>query len=195
MPIVDKIFADRLSQARREAGLQQDDLADALDTTKATISRYENFVTKRIKITTINKLAQVLNVNPDWLLGKSDNKTFTNRTDLFLNDDESEILEVYRSLNKSGKDQALLQLEGLSLNDRFKLNNETEAQSKVIGFHSPPHPQDYVPVNPKNGDYDLAAAHDDIIDDGLTDEEIAELDRLDLEEMDRIDRELHKQDN
>ena len=54
----------------REATL--DDIAKKVGVTKSTIQRYENGKIKNIKIPVVESIAISLNVNPAWLIGKSD---------------------------------------------------------------------------------------------------------------------------
>lgn len=67
-------FGNRMREARKKADLTLEELAEKLDTTKATLSRYEN--NKRIPdILIVNKISNVLNVDINYLLGNSDNPT------------------------------------------------------------------------------------------------------------------------
>ncbi|EDT27502.1 helix-turn-helix domain-containing protein [Clostridium perfringens] len=64
-------FSKRLKQLRNEKGLTLDELKDALGTTKATLSRYENGL-REPKIDFANKAANYFNVSLDYILGVSD---------------------------------------------------------------------------------------------------------------------------
>lgn len=64
-----KEIGQRIKRSRRLAGLTQDDLAEKLNLTKATISKiecgyYESYSRKRIE-----QLAIILNTSPAYLLG------------------------------------------------------------------------------------------------------------------------------
>lgn len=61
-------FGERLKEAREDVGLTQTSLAKLAKTTEATISRYEAEIHEPSR-GTIKKLAEILNVNPAWLLG------------------------------------------------------------------------------------------------------------------------------
>lgn len=63
-----EIFAQRLKQAREEKGLTVRELAEMINTSAATISRYENAIHEP-KSNTIALLAEKLGVNPAWLMG------------------------------------------------------------------------------------------------------------------------------
>lgn len=67
-------FGERLKQLRNEKGLTLDELKDYLNTTKATLSRYEN--NKRDpKIDFATKVASYFNVSLDYVLGVTDEKS------------------------------------------------------------------------------------------------------------------------
>lgn len=59
---------ERLKELRVEKGLTQQDLADYLDVSKATYSRYETGV-RQPDYTTLLKLSTFFNVSTDYLLG------------------------------------------------------------------------------------------------------------------------------
>lgn len=69
-----KDTGERIKERRRELDISAADLAERLGLSKATIHRYENGDIARIKLPTIDAMAQILKVNPLWLLGKSDVK-------------------------------------------------------------------------------------------------------------------------
>jgi transcriptional regulator with XRE-family HTH domain len=64
-------FAERLRQLRKEKGLTLEQLAQALATTKATLSRYENNERKP-KAEFVQQLAGYFHVSVDYLLGRTD---------------------------------------------------------------------------------------------------------------------------
>lgn len=62
------VFSDNLNKIMDERGISQKWLADAADTTEATISRYANGVHKP-NIDIIVKIAKALSVSIDYLMG------------------------------------------------------------------------------------------------------------------------------
>lgn len=66
-------FGDRLKELRNEKGLTLDELKDYLNTTKATLSRYENGK-RDPKIDFANKVAAYFEVSLDYMLGVSNEK-------------------------------------------------------------------------------------------------------------------------
>ncbi|QRI52190.1 helix-turn-helix domain-containing protein [Clostridium botulinum] len=68
-------FGERLRNARNLKGITLDKMAEDLQTTKATLSRYENNL-REPKADFVKKIAEYLNINIDYLLGSSDNVVF-----------------------------------------------------------------------------------------------------------------------
>lgn len=64
----------RMNQRREELGLTLDEVASAVKVTKSTIQRYETGQINRIKLPVIMSIANALAVNPDWMLGLSEEK-------------------------------------------------------------------------------------------------------------------------
>lgn len=72
-----KLLGNRIKSARESRELSVDEVANAIGVNKSTISRYERGEIERPKLPVINALANALCVNPSWLIGKDENKTFT----------------------------------------------------------------------------------------------------------------------
>ena len=93
------LFAKRLKEVREERNISILELSEELGINKATLYRYESAEISRIKSVTINAIADYLKVNPDYLIGASDNKhTAKEAEDLLANitDDEKALLELFR---------------------------------------------------------------------------------------------------
>lgn len=72
------IFADRVKEARKKAGLNQAELAEKLGVGQNTVSNYENATGEKgsaPKLETAAKMAEILNVSLDWLVGNSDSQS------------------------------------------------------------------------------------------------------------------------
>ena len=61
----------RIKSRRKELKISASTLADRIGLSKATIHRYENGDIKNIKMPVLESMAEVLKVNPLWLIGKS----------------------------------------------------------------------------------------------------------------------------
>lgn len=68
-------IGERIKSRRTELGISVAKLASVTGLSKATLHRYENGDIKRIKLPTIECIATYLNVNPLWLIGKSNVKS------------------------------------------------------------------------------------------------------------------------
>lgn len=64
----------RIKERRKEMNISAALLAERIGLSKATIHRYENGDIKNIKMPVLEAMADVLKVNPLWLIGKSDVK-------------------------------------------------------------------------------------------------------------------------
>ena len=64
----------RIKTRRKELKISALELGDRVGLSKATIHRYENGDIKNIKMPVVEAMAQILKVNPLWLLGKSEVK-------------------------------------------------------------------------------------------------------------------------
>ena len=62
----------RIKLARELKGMTQEQLGKEVGMNKSTIQRYETGQVSRIKLPVVESLAKSLNVNPDWLIEKSD---------------------------------------------------------------------------------------------------------------------------
>ena len=68
-----KIIGERLKYARDELrGMSLQDVAEASGVARSTVQRYETAKIQNIKLPVVESFAIVLNVNPAWLIGKSD---------------------------------------------------------------------------------------------------------------------------
>ena len=52
-----------------------DDVAVRIGVAKSTIQRYEKGQIQRVKLPVIESIATALNVNPDWIIGNTDDPT------------------------------------------------------------------------------------------------------------------------
>lgn len=67
-------IGERIQVRRKELDLTQEVIANRLSLNKSTIARYESGAVEKIKLPVIQAMAQILDVNPDWLALKTDKK-------------------------------------------------------------------------------------------------------------------------
>lgn len=72
-----QLLGQRIKWARTKREVTLDDMAQKIGINKSTISRYERGEIENPKIPVIDAMANYLHVNPSWLIGKSDDMTFT----------------------------------------------------------------------------------------------------------------------
>lgn len=65
------ITAERLKDCRTKSGRTLEQIGELVGAHKTTVMRWEKGETERISLPTIQKLAQLYNVNPAWLMGAS----------------------------------------------------------------------------------------------------------------------------
>lgn len=66
-------IAERIRCRRQELGYSYQTLADLTGMSKSTLNRYENGDIANIPLSRLETLSKALQVNPDWLLGWTDN--------------------------------------------------------------------------------------------------------------------------
>ena len=102
----------KIKELRTISGMSQEELGKRVGVQRAAINKYETGVVTNIPIATIEKLAEVFNVSPTYLLGwdnKSKQLAFEVNTlesvkDIFGND-AVDLLESFTMLSDEGKDR------------------------------------------------------------------------------------------
>lgn len=122
---------ENIKKARKNAGLTQKELADALNITQSAIAKFESNATN-IKMSTIRKFSEVLNVAMSELIGDNWGSFSTNeiRSDLTkqgLNlqlfaepDPDKEILDRnYNNVNAAGKKKIVEYSNDIAVNPKY----------------------------------------------------------------------------
>lgn len=100
-------IGDRIKYARDLRKSTLEDIAKKVGVTKSTVQRYENGKINSIKIPVVESIAVALNVNPAWIIGKSDVMELpTQKT--------PKIIQYYEKLNDTGKQEAEKRVEELT---------------------------------------------------------------------------------
>lgn len=66
---------ERIKKLRESAGMSQTELADKLNTKKQTIYKYETDIVTNIPSDKIERMSEIFNVSPAYIMGWSDEKT------------------------------------------------------------------------------------------------------------------------
>ena len=109
-----KTFTDNIVTARTQQGLSQEEFAEKLGTSVATIRKYEQGKGRKDAAYLISSLASALNVSADYLVGLSKSQ----------HPDYNEITK------KTGLNEHAIQ----TLIDLFKEDGNPEEQVEIIGF-------------------------------------------------------------
>ena len=104
----------RIKYARGLRNATLDEVARKVGVTKSTIQRYENGKINAIKIPVVESIAAALQVNPAWLLGKSDDMELPVQK-------LPGIMRYYSMLNETGRQEAEKRVEELTHIPRYAL--------------------------------------------------------------------------
>ncbi|NEZ46119.1 helix-turn-helix domain-containing protein [Clostridium niameyense] len=101
------IVHERIKKERIEKGINQPELAKALNVSKQTVSNWENG--KRTPdADTLTKIADFFNCSVDYLLGITDTKNKINTIDLFSGVGKLQLDSLKKALLKTNEDNNLL---------------------------------------------------------------------------------------
>ena len=73
--MTNKEIGQRIADTRIAKDLTMDDIAQKIGVAKSTIQRYEIGTIKKLKLPVIESIASALDVNPNWLIGKTNDPT------------------------------------------------------------------------------------------------------------------------
>ena len=73
--MTNKEIGQRIADCRIARDLTMDDVAQKIGVAKSTIQRYEKGTIKKLKLPVIESIAVALDVNPNWLIGKTSDPT------------------------------------------------------------------------------------------------------------------------
>ena len=107
---------------RKELGLSADDVAAALNVSRATIFRYEKGDIEKVPGNYLAPLEQVLHTNAAYLMGWSDNPSPAEEpsTAPQLLPDERQLLSDYRNFNDEGQEKVRDYVEDLKDSPQYK---------------------------------------------------------------------------
>lgn len=105
-------IGNRIKYARNLLGVTLDDIAKKVGVAKSTIQRYETGKIATVKIPVVESIAMALNVNPSWIVGKSDDMELPSRK-------LPKILQYYDQLNDIGKQVAIERVKELTEVHRY----------------------------------------------------------------------------
>lgn len=117
-------IGNKIKYARDLRNATLDDIAKKVGVAKSTIQRYENGKINNIKIPVIDSIAIALNVNPSWIIGKSDIMEIPPQTPL-------KIVEYYEMLNDAGKHEATKRVRELTFVPEYSRSLGKELDTEI----------------------------------------------------------------
>ncbi len=100
-------IGNRIKYARDLRNATLEDVAKKIGVTKSTVQRYETGKIATIKLPVVEAIAIALNVNPAWVVGKSDIMELPTQK-------VPKIIEYYELLNNAGKCEATKRVKELT---------------------------------------------------------------------------------
>ncbi len=107
-------IGNRIKYARTLRDVTLDDIAKKVGVTKSTIQRYETGKITTIKLPVVESIAIALNVNPSWVVGKSNEMELPSQQ-------MPRIMQHYNQLNDLGKHEAEKRVEELTFLPQYTL--------------------------------------------------------------------------
>lgn len=125
----------RIREAREKIGLKQKEVAEILNVTPATYSRYESGII-RPDPTMLLKISEILNMSVDYLLGRDVSVLSGEKSDKFienidLSNFEIDIIQKIKLLNNKGRDKLCMYLDDL-LENPSNVNNDDTVKNEDV---------------------------------------------------------------
>ena len=102
----------RIKEAREDCKITRKELADKISVAASTVSRYESGLIESPKVPVLESIARALEVNPMWIIGKSNFKQteqmiqdWNKNSDVSLSIREKKLVKKYRALPDPVKDE------------------------------------------------------------------------------------------
>lgn len=109
-------IGNRIKYARTQKGKTLKEIANKVGVAKSTIQRYENGKIDSIKLPVVESIAIALNVNPSWIVGKSEEMELPAKK-------VPKIIRYYEMLNDMGKHEATKRVKELTEISRYVNEN------------------------------------------------------------------------
>ena len=117
------IAGERIKYLRLLANMSQEELGKRVGVQRAAINKYEKGSVTNIPIATIEKIAQIFDVSPTYIVGWDTTGSNSLSAEVkvlqgvkrFYGGEVVEIIEIYTQLNPTGKKRVLQHLEDMRL--------------------------------------------------------------------------------
>lgn len=133
---------ERIKELRTALGLSQVDFADKINVSKQTLYKYENNIITNIPSDKIEAAARLGNVSPAYLMGWSKKQTILNTfcgsgSIDHISQSERALLDLYHTLNSTGKKEAYKRVEELTLISKYTANESiSNIDTATIAAHA-----------------------------------------------------------
>ena len=117
-------MGDRIKARRKMVHLTQDEFGELLGVQKSAVAKWENGRVENIKRSTIQRMAQILECSPTYLLGFDED----NADSIQLTAPESYMLQVFRNLNQEGQDKVMEYAQLLGKTGLYDANVEMDGE-------------------------------------------------------------------
>lgn len=100
---------ERIKARRKELELSADDVANALNVSRATIYRYESAEIEKLPITVLEPLSKILRCSPGYLMGWEDRiegnpiKAVTEDAEMLMDSECRELCSYFKKLNNANR--------------------------------------------------------------------------------------------
>jgi transcriptional regulator with XRE-family HTH domain len=120
---MDNIIGERIKYLRTLADMSQEELGNRVGVQRAAINKYEKGSVTNIPIATIEKIANIFNVSPTYIVGWDSLEINPLSAEVkvlqgvkhFYGKDTVEIIEIYSQLNPAGRKRVIQYLDEVSL--------------------------------------------------------------------------------
>ena len=112
----------KIRELRLLAGMSQEELGKRVGVQRAAINKYEKGIVENIPLQTIEKMAQIFDVSPTYIVGWNDDNTNPLTVEVkviqgvqrFYGKDAVDLLETYVNLNSQGRKRLLQYAQDMS---------------------------------------------------------------------------------
>lgn len=144
----------RIKYARDLRHATLSDIAKKVGVAKSTIQRYEAGKITTVKIPVVESIAIALNVNPAWIVGKSNDMELPSQK-------APQILKYYEKLNDIGKSEATKRVEELTHIEKYTDDTSENLHIQECRFETtePKSNGKIIPMIPEDDPRYVNAAH------------------------------------
>ena len=119
-----------IESRRKELGLTLEQVGNAVGVGKSTVKKWESGFIENMKRDKIALLANILHISPVVLITGSYSDEQTKTPDP-LTDDENKLLEAFRKLNSTGRQEAVNRVEELTEISKYTFSAQSSADEAI----------------------------------------------------------------